>query len=236
MCDYENKKFKFKCKLCHRTFSTKQKLTQHMNNKKIDCRNIKYSRNLKCGHCKETFIDVYKFKKHLKEKHNDSIDLYKKLQCGFCMKMFSSNSSLKRHCKNSCKVIKKHKSNLEKHPIRDFLDFLPINKEKLVILMKDDTKNIVFDSIDLFLEDSKNHNVYMGNQCFIYSKNKWIKTNSNNVYKKILDDIYYSIEEFDNEFYNNLIEYYSTRGQDNAYTYLEDKLRNLTSEDKINIY
>ena len=237
MSSYKENKYKFKCTLCQRTFSTKQKLLQHMNNKKIDCRNLNYTRKLKCPHCKETFTDVYKFKKHLKDKHNDtSVDLFKKLQCGFCKKWFSSNSSLKKHCKNACKVIKKHKFNLEKNPIRDFLDFLPINKEKLGKLMINNNEKIVFNSIDLFLEDSKNHNVYIGDTNFIYNKNKWIKQDQKKICKKIMDDIYFTIEEYDIDFYNNIVEHYSLRLEDKVNTYLISKLQDLTSDDKINIF
>lgn len=237
MSAYSDNKYKFKCTLCKRTFSTKQKLIQHINNKKIDCLTVNYSRKLKCQHCSMTFVNVYKFKKHLKEKHNDtSIDLFKKLQCRFCKKMFSSNSSLRRHCKNSCKVIKKHKLNLENNPIRNFLDFLPMDKKKLDELMKKDNKNIVFDCIDLFIKDSKNHNVYMGKQALIYNKNNWIKQDREKICKKIMDDIFLEIENKNIDFYNNLVDYYSSRGQDKTHPYLLNKLEDLTSEDKINIF
>ncbi len=237
MNSYNEKKFKFKCNLCQRTFSTKQKLVMHMNNKNIDCRIVSYTKKLRCSHCNKTYTDIYKFKKHLKEKHNDTtFDLSKKLQCVFCKKRFSSNLSLKTHCKKSCKVIKKHKLNLKNNPIRNFLDFLPLNKKKLDELVRGINKNIVFDCIDLFIEDSKNHNVYMAKQPFVYSKGKWVKLDKGKICKKIMDDIFFEIEDKDINYCNNLIEYYSGTGKEKTYTYLINKLEDLTSEDKINIF
>ena len=240
-------KYKFNCPTCHKTFSSKRNMENHINNKNINCEKMSYSYNLCCGLCNQTFKNVYQHKKHMKQKHGkDTVGFQKKLNCGFCNKKFSSNRSLQRHCLTACKVIKKRKENLIKTPLVDFDDFLTFDNKIIVKNLKKNNENLVYQCIDEYLKNSKNYNVYLtSNRTLIYKNNNWVKANRDAVVNKILDDIFYIIEKHNlNIFYKEIIKKYNkifVSQYDKTQfkriylnDYLINKFLNLSKNEKIN--